>query len=144
MRKGLGAHPAGAHSRLSIIHVSDLARFIRLLAWYPTLDTPASPWDQRIYEPDDGSNGYCWDDIRHAAEQAFTRRIRMLPVPKLALNLAAHTNLGLSRLFHYAPMLSPGKVRELTHHDWVCSPLPPDLPWRAEIDLVAGLKGGLD
>jgi len=41
-------------------------------------------------------------------------------VPSGILRLLAQLNLGLARPLGYAPMLTPGKVGELTHPDWVC------------------------
>ena len=139
MRKGIGAHPAGADSRFSVIHVSDLVRFMRELAWTGLDHTRASTVFGQTFEPDDGSGGYRWEDIRLCAEQAFQRKVRMLSVPRFALSTVAHINHWASGLLNYAPMLTPGKVNELTHHDWTCSPLPVALNWQAEIDLSRGL-----
>ena len=46
--------------------------------------------------------------------------MRRVPIPVSFLRAAAYTNLAASRLLGYAPMLTPGKVREITHPDWVC------------------------
>ncbi|MCG8466024.1 MAG: NAD(P)H-binding protein [Xanthomonadales bacterium] len=139
MRKGVGAHPAGADSRFSVIHVSDLARFMRQLAWSGlALDDNPKPFGH-TFEPDDGSGGYRWEDIRQCAEQAFQRKVRMIAVPRFVLSTVAQMNHWSSGLLSYAPMLTPGKVNELTHHDWTCSPLPIALPWQAQVSLSQGL-----
>jgi nucleoside-diphosphate-sugar epimerase len=36
------------------------------------------------------------------------------------MNVLAKLNLWLSGLFSYRPMLTPGKVRELTQDAWIC------------------------
>lgn len=146
MRRGIGAHPAGAVSRFSLIHVSDLASFIRHLVVMPTLtnavtEGEAAGPDGHIFEPEDGHKGYSWEEIRHCAEEAFQRKVRMLPIPRWVLSLSAQANLSLSQILNYSPMLSPGKVRELTHDDWVCRTFPVDLGWRPRIGLVEGLVG---
>jgi hypothetical protein len=57
------------------------------------------------------------------------------------LGLAASANLGAARLLGYAPMLTPGKVREITHPDWLCNSHAFVLAtgWRPAIDLEHGL-----
>jgi nucleoside-diphosphate-sugar epimerase len=37
------------------------------------------------------------------------------------LHIAACVNLSGARVCGYRPMLTPGKVRESTHADWVCN-----------------------
>jgi len=41
-------------------------------------------------------------------------------VPRALLSFIAHLNLALSRVFRHAPMLTPGKVRELSEPSWLC------------------------
>ncbi|GAB4181106.1 MAG: NAD-dependent epimerase/dehydratase family protein [Wenzhouxiangellaceae bacterium] len=136
MRRGLGAYPATASGRLSLIHVQDLVRFIVTLALNDNAQC-----DYLCYEPDDGApGGYNWPAIRQAAETAYDRRIRMLPVPGLLLRLIAHGNHWLSAALGYAPMLTPGKYRELSHPDWVCQPLPVSVDWQPRISLSDGLR----
>ncbi len=45
-------------------------------------------------------------------------------MPRGLLHIAACVNLSGARVFGYRPMLTPGKVRELTHADWVCDDAP--------------------
>ena len=67
--------------------------------------------------------------------------MRRLPVPVGALRMAAIANLAAARLLGYAPMLTPGKVREITHPDWLCDSHDFALAtgWRAAVGLEAGL-----
>ncbi|MET0254319.1 MAG: hypothetical protein ABW193_00915, partial [Luteibacter sp.] len=46
--------------------------------------------------------------------------IRRLSIPAPILRVVAGVNQAAARVFGYAPMLTPGKVREITHADWVC------------------------
>ena len=52
----------------------------------------------------------------------------------------AKLNLLFSTLFGYAPMLSPGKVRELLQSEWLCdnSDFSEATGWRPELDLRQG------
>lgn len=137
MSKGIGAHPAGSSSHFSVIHVSDLAQFIAHLMKSAILEQLPPGYS---YEPDDGSGGYSWQDIKDCAAQAFKRKVRLLAVPHVVLRAAARVNHMASGMLNYAPMLSPGKVNELTHPDWVCRPLPTHIDWQPSIDLEAGLR----
>jgi nucleoside-diphosphate-sugar epimerase len=62
-------------------------------------------------------------------------------IPVALLRLAALANLGAARLLGYAPMLTPGKVREITHPDWVCDShtFADATGWRPAIGLESGL-----
>jgi hypothetical protein len=83
------------------------------------LTAKAPPWG--CFELDDGTDGgYTWWTIAACAEQAYERRIRLLPVPASMLYLAGVVNQSLARVLGYAPMLTPGKLRELRHDDWRC------------------------
>jgi len=67
--------------------------------------------------------------------------MRRLSVPVGALRMAATANLAAARFLGYAPMLTPGKVREITHRDWLCDSHDFALAtgWRAAVGLEAGL-----
>jgi hypothetical protein len=75
-------------------------------------------------------------------ERITRKRIRPLRVPVAVLRTAAHVNLFGARLFGYRPMLTPGKVRELTHADWVCddAPLRTAIGWKPGVLLADGMQ----
>jgi hypothetical protein len=54
----------------------------------------------------------------------------------------SHINLAVSRLLGYSPMLTPGKVRELTQADWLCNntALSDATGWSPQITLEAGTQ----
>jgi nucleoside-diphosphate-sugar epimerase len=68
--------------------------------------------------------------------------VRPVKIPVALLQAAARSNLFLSRAFGYAPMLTPGKVRELTHPDWVCddAALRRATGWSPHFRLEAGMR----
>jgi nucleoside-diphosphate-sugar epimerase len=57
------------------------------------------------------------------------------------LDSLAVINRSLAGLFSYAPMLTPEKLRELRHPDWVCNSnaLSEALDWSPTITLREGL-----
>jgi nucleoside-diphosphate-sugar epimerase len=136
MRRGRGVHP-GHRGRFSLIYVDDLVS--AMLAW---LD--AGPGvDDGTYEIDDGrGGGYTWPDVLATVERVAERPVRRLPVPRALLAVVGYLNQSAARLFRYAPMVTPGKVRELYHPDWVCrdGEFGHDTGWTPRHDLESGLR----
>ena len=111
MRHGWVLVPGNAAQKLSFLYVDDLADAI--LCW---LQAPRQ-FQGRMFSIDDGTeDGYDW---RAIAAAAGARKMRELVIPTALLQAAAMVNVGLSRLLGRAPMLTPGKVRELGHDRWV-------------------------
>ena len=111
-RKGLVIRPGPPDQRLSLLHADDLAAAV--LAWFEAWPACAG----RTFTLDDGRpGGYDWPAIATAAGGTGSR---IIGVPVWLLKSVAETNLLLSRLFRYAPMLTPGKTRELTRTQWLC------------------------
>jgi nucleoside-diphosphate-sugar epimerase len=112
VRRGLLAHAGPHKQRLSLLHVDDLTNAI--LSW---LSAPQNCL-RGTYAIDDGTpGGYDW---RAIGEAVSDRNFRVLKLPDFLLEGAARMNLLFSKALGYAPMLSPGKVRELTQADWLC------------------------
>jgi nucleoside-diphosphate-sugar epimerase len=137
MARGFAPVPAHANGRFSLIHVDDLASAV--LRWLAA-DTGYG----RTFELDDGRpGGYDWATVLALAGRAFGRTspVRRVQIPVALLRLAALANLGAARLLGYAPMLTPGKVREITHTDWVCDShtFADATGWRPAIGLESGL-----
>ena len=105
-----------------------------ILCWLST-KTPV----HGIYELDDGKpGGYDSQSVAAIAQEVWKRRVRCIFLPAPLVSLIANINLWSARLLHYSPMLTPGKVRELQHPDWVCdiTPLTQALPnWQPRICL---------
>ena len=99
--------------RLSLLHVSDLTSAV--IAW---LQRPEA-CEHAVYALDDGrADGYGWPDITAAARSGWSLQLH---VPRGVLDAVANCNLWLARRFGYAPMLTPGKVRELCHEQWLAT-----------------------
>lgn len=101
-------------ARFSLLHVDDLCSAIAQLLSRPTLERQIHCLDDRR------PGGYRWADIAELASRIGGRPVRTLAIPSSLLRIAARLNLHSSRLRTAPPILVPGKVRELTHIDWVC------------------------
>ncbi|MCY4565946.1 MAG: NAD(P)-dependent oxidoreductase [Gammaproteobacteria bacterium] len=134
MRRGLTVIPGNRHQRLAFLHVDDLAEAV--IAW---LRDPSRCRHGR-FEIDDGTpDGYDWPAIAGAAGAPHSRTV---VVPAALLAGMARVNLAASKLFRYAPMLTPGKVRELTRESWAGADgtFGTITGWRPRYDLAGGLK----
>ena len=141
MARGLAPIPGKGDGRFSLIHVADLAAAV--VAW---LDVDGE--SGHTYELDDGhARGYDWDTVLATASRVLRddAPIRRLSIPIPCLRLVAGINLAAARLFGYPPMLTPGKVREITHADWVGdgSALARATGWRPLVGLERGLADTL-
>ena len=69
-----------------------------------------------------------------------------IKIPPVLAKLTATLNLLFARTIGYAPMLTPGKVRELSHANWVCDneALNKATGWTPRILLPEGLQLTLD
>ena len=114
MAKGISVVPRVHDSRFSLIYVDDLVR--ALVLCLERSDIPTG-----VYELDDGHpGGYRWADIEQTVAAQCRRSVRRVAIPLWLLAAAAGVNVLLSRARGVAPMLTPGKVHELAHPDWVC------------------------
>ena len=135
MARGYAPVFGNADARFSMIFVTDLADAI--IAWLRAAAPPST-----IFEPDDGQpGGHGWGDVCATVQSITGRRVRPLRVPAAVLALPAAINYAAGRLHALAPMLTPGKLRELRHPDWVCRRREPGtaLGWQPAHDLRAGL-----
>jgi nucleoside-diphosphate-sugar epimerase len=135
LARGWLAAPPAPDARFSLIHVQDLAR---LLAMAAAAGLPHGI----VLEPDDGRpGGYGWRELAAIGEAALQRRVRLVPLPRAPLALAAGLVERYARAKGTAPLLSRGKVAELFHPSWVCDPRTmAALPgWEPEIGFAQGL-----
>jgi nucleoside-diphosphate-sugar epimerase len=136
LRRGVLFSPGRGEGRFSLLFVTDLARAV--LCW---LQSDAGSGG--CCELHDGRvRGYCWEEVRQIGAQLYGRPVRRIAVPQGLLRAAAHLNAAAARLGGYRPMLTPGKVRELCHDDWICDNtlFSSATRWRPEIDLREGLR----
>jgi nucleoside-diphosphate-sugar epimerase len=134
IRRGLLVQTGPREQRLSLLHVDDLVDAI--ISWLPA----SQQCLQQTYSIDDGmAGGYSWDAIGDAVSAGS---YRILKLPRFLLDLTARANLTLSSLFGYMPMLTPGKVHELTELEWLCdnSDFTRTTAWRPRLDLPTGAR----
>jgi nucleoside-diphosphate-sugar epimerase len=132
-RKGLVTPIGPPSQRVSLIHVDDVVSAI--LSWLESWPNCT----QQIFDLDDGhTNGYSWQEI---AEISSGGRHVSVRIPSWILSVIAKINLSSSRILGYPPMLTPGKVRELTQPDWLCNndALTRATGWSPGISLKQGL-----
>lgn len=113
---GFAPLPAGTNGRFSLIYVEDLATAV--VRWLAT-----DAGHGQTFELHDGqAGGYDWGTVLEIGGRVLRGGgpVRRVPIPVSVLKLAALANSAAARLLGYAPMLTPGKIRELTHPDWVC------------------------
>ena len=123
-------------ARFSLLYVDDLAEAVARLV---------SPGDHagRIFELHDGqAGGYAWGDVLEAARRWRGRGVRPVRVPRAALVALAFVQMAVHRARRRQPLLTPGKVRELLHRQWVCdnTELTGATGWRPRIGLDEGLQ----
>lgn len=134
---GFAPLPGSASGRFSLIYVDDLA--MAVVRWLQA-DTGFG----QTFELDDGrAGGYDWDTVLAIAARVLRggRPVRRIHIPMSLLNLASHANLAAARLLGYAPMLTPGKIREISHQDWLCDSraFRRVTGWQPAVDLDQGL-----
>jgi nucleoside-diphosphate-sugar epimerase len=136
MERGFAPVLGEPHARLSLLYVEDLCAAV--LSW---LD--AGSCRCGVYELNDTqTGGYSWEETIAKVSALCGRRIIRLPLPAALLKFIAFVNVAVARLIGYAPMLTPGKVRELRHPDWVAdnSALTAAIGWRPAFSLEQGLR----
>lgn len=134
--RGIAPLPGALDARVSLLYVDDLAAAI--VAWLAAYERVSG-----VYEIGDGEpGGYSWEQVVATAERLLQRRIRRLRLPKTALAGFARINRRMGQWTGYAPMLTPGKLAELRHADWVCdnAPLQRVLDWAPRTGLDSGLQ----
>jgi len=113
-RTGLAPCAGRRSDRLSLIFVEDLVD--AALAWLNRCRDIRA-----ICSLHDGQEaGYDWPRLADIVGALCGRRIRVWELPGTILDMAATANRATSRLRGHAPMLTPEKLRELRHPDWVC------------------------
>jgi 2-alkyl-3-oxoalkanoate reductase len=136
MARGLVPVVGPGAGRFSLLFVDDLAAAVaRLLQ----VGKPAAG----IFELHDGRpGGYTWADVREEVARWRGAPVHAVTVPALALRAVARANLMLARTRGRAPMLTPWKVRELRHPDWVCdnAALTAATGWMPRVGLFEGLR----
>jgi nucleoside-diphosphate-sugar epimerase len=135
MTRGIAPMVGPRRGRFSLLYVDDLAEAVARLV--------VTGGTGRVFDLDDGQpSGYALDDVVAAAERYRGRSVLRVSVPARLLGGLARLNVLGARLRGRAPMLTPGKVREIFHPDWTCdnSALAEATGWRPRIRLNEGLR----
>ncbi len=126
--------PGNGKSRFSLIFVEDLAQAIVALV---KSDVAIG----EIHEVHDGTaGGYSWNSLAHEAAKVNGRKVSCLFVPQSLLSLLGAIVLMVARAIGRIPAITPGKVRELYHHDWVCKArlLDEATAWQPKVQFESG------
>lgn len=136
MAKGIAPVLGSRDARFSMIYSEDIARLVQ--AWLLRDSCPSG-----VYSLHDGKQGgYSWGEVSVTVSHLCQRPVREFAVPSMMLSVPAWINRGLARWLGYAPMLTPEKLRELRHPDWVCdnNAIQQVLDWQPQVQLEEGLK----
>ncbi len=136
MERGVAPLIGSEEKRVSLIYVDDLVEAI--ICWLQ-----ADRNQYRSYELHDGhAGGYSWQEIIDVVEGLRGKSIRRIPIPVFLIKAIASMNLMAAKLFGGSPLLSPGKVRELTHLNWVADNnfLTTDTGWVPQVSLEQGVR----
>ena len=136
MARGIAPVPGNPAARVSLIHVEDLTSAIVACLGLPRLQ-------HRTFTLDDGTpGGYDWDEMATIAGGVWQRKVRLVRLPGPLLDVLARANLALSRALTYDPMLTPAKLRELRHPNWVANnnDITAATGWRPRVRLSKGLE----
>ncbi|AKE58524.1 NAD-dependent epimerase/dehydratase family protein [Citrobacter farmeri] len=139
MLRGFLPRFGAADTRLSFLHVSDLAQAVS--QWLMAERTPVYP-----YELCDGvAGGYSWQRLQEIAAAVRKRPVRTVSIPLPLLTLVADTSTLISRFAGKEPMLTRSKVCELTHSDWSANNkcLCEKINWFPRVSLESALRQGL-
>ncbi|MEM9386352.1 MAG: NAD(P)-dependent oxidoreductase [Pseudomonadota bacterium] len=135
IRRGWVPRPGPVDQRICFLHVDDLANAV--VAWLQCAPGQ-DDLDQTFTLHDGAPNGYSWPEI--AAAIAPHKHARILPVPKALLHAVGTANLLAATALRYAPMLTPGKARELGYPRWLCDnrAFTEATGWEPAVDLATG------
>jgi len=140
MVRGIAFVLSSGGSRFSMLYVDDLVEVIQ--KWLLKDGLP-----KKVFELHDGRlSGYSWKDLIDTVEHLTRKHVYCVPIPLFVLKALAGINLQTARLLGYAPMLTPGKLRELRHSDWICDnkTITQETGWIPRISLEEGLKRTLE
>ena len=135
MHRGIALVPGSPDARISLIHVSDLVEAI-----IACLHSEGAIY--QVLTLCDGKNdGYSWRELAAAATEQWSRKVHLWRIPRWLLDGIAKANSNVSRITGKAPMLTPPKLRELRHRDWVADngPITAATGWTPRTGLLEGL-----
>ena len=136
MARGIAFVAGSSNARISMLYADDLADAIQRWLVKDALT-------EKVYELHDGQpTGYSWQDVVDTIGHLTAKRVRNVKVPLTFLRTVAVINANAARIFRYAPMLTPGKLRELQYPNWVCdnTAFTRETGWTPRVSLEEGLR----
>jgi nucleoside-diphosphate-sugar epimerase len=140
MARGIAFVLGSGDTRFSMLYVDDLAEAIR--HWL--FDDRSR---EQVFELHDGHpGGYSWQDVIETFKRLGVKRVRRVHVPVAGVRAVAALNFIAARALGYEPMLTPAKLRELRHPDWVCenTAITRETGWAPHVSLEDGLRRTLE
>lgn len=137
LRRGFVPVVGSKNGRFSLLYVDDLVSAVICLLGSGEMG------DGQCFELHDGHpNGYTWGEIAAIATQLNGKTARCFSLPRGLISIVSQINIRAAMLFGYQPMLTPGKVRELFHPDWVSdnSRITQSIGWQPKILFRDGMK----
>ena len=140
LKNRIGILAGGRDARVSVVYVSDLTEAIT--CW---ITSGAS--HSHIYEIDDGhENGYSWPDLMGIAADVMKIHPYYITPPRGLLITLGWIIKTLSVVIGKTPFVTPDKLRELSHSDWVRREkgLESAVNWAPQTDFRKGIEQTLD
>ena len=137
IKRGIIPVVGDKEGRFSLLYVDDLAEAVSSLL------RSNSAQKGQLFELHDGHpDGYTWQEIASIATHLNGKAPRCFSIPQILMQIVGLTNLSLARLVGYQPMLTPGKVRELFHPNWVCdnAEITAAINWQPQVLFRDGMK----
>ncbi len=137
--RGIAPIAAAPESRFSLIHVEDLVSAV--VRWLQLDDCPSNTYEIC----DDTGTGYSWQEVIAAVQSLRKGYILKIPLSNTAVTWIAHLNASWAKLRGRLPVLTPDKVNELYHLDWICdnSSWSQITGWQPQVSLAQGLESCL-
>ncbi|MGI9331122.1 MAG: NAD-dependent epimerase/dehydratase family protein [Gammaproteobacteria bacterium] len=134
MDRGLAFSPGSPQARFSVVHADDIATAVS--AWLADSSITG------IFDIDDQQEGgYSWIEFVAVAQSVLGRSVSLRPAPPRLLNAVAWIGQQLGNGLGIVPALTPDKLAQLRHPDWVCRDrsFSARTAWRPAISLQQGL-----
>ena len=137
LKRGFVPVIGSKNGRFSLLYVDDLAAAVICLLRSERIATG------QCFELHDGHpNGYTWGEIAAIATRLNGKTAHCFTLPRGLISMVSQINITAANLFGYQPMLTPGKVREIFHPDWVSDngKITQAIDWQPETLFHDGMK----